>query len=249
MTTAASQYPLIGSQPIGNFFTPDTTQRHVLGAPLEFSDPYWGGGTAVYLAIPVTIALKVGEVVVWDSGNNAVDVPNTANLGMPVALAMNANVANASAIQYGWFLVSGQGPALSTASVAAAAPIGITGAGTLGANTAGKEILNARVSLAATTTVVKANVQTTNGSPLLRASNSDGWFVGMALSGTGIPASTTVGAISADGRTVSMVQTGTTTAQNATATGSVSVTGTYNDATRFWNVLAINSPFAQGAIT
>ena len=249
MTTAATQYPLIGSQPVGNFFTPDTTQRHVLGAPLEFSDPYWGGGTAVYLAIPTSIAFKVGEVVYWDSGNNAIDIPNTANLGFPVALAMNANVANASQVQYGWFLTSGQFPALSGASVAAAAAIGITAAGSLGANSAGKEILNARVSLAATTTVVKTNVQTQNGSPNLRVNNSDGWFVGMALSGTGIPASTTVGAISADGRTVSMVQTGTTTAQNATATGSISATGTYNDGTRFWNVLAVNSPFAQGAIT
>lgn len=249
MTTAATQYPLIGSQPVGNFFTPDNIQRHTLGAPLEFSDPYWGGGTAIYLAIPTSIAFKVGEVVYWDTSNNAVDIPNAANQGFPVALAMNANVANASQVQYGWFLVSGQGPALSGASVAAAAAIGITAAGSLGANSAGKQILNARVSAAATTTVVKANTQTTNGSPLLRVPNSDGWFVGMALSGTGIPASTTVGAISADGRTVSMVQTGTTTAQNATATGSVSVTGTYNDGTRFWNVLAINSPFAQGAIT
>lgn len=241
MTTAATMYPLIGSQPVGNFFTPDTTQRHVLGAPLEFADPYWGGGTAVYLAIPTSVAFKVGEVVYWDNGNNAIDIPNTANLGFPVALAMNSSASNASSVQYGWFLISGQGPALSGASVAAAAAIGITAAGKLGANSAGKEILNARVSLAATTTVVKANTQTVNGSPIIRPSNTDGWFVGMAVTGTGIPASTTVTAIG-PARDVTM-------SANATATGSVSVTGTYNDGSNFWNVLAINSPFAQGAIT
>ncbi|WP_175740032.1 hypothetical protein [Burkholderia ambifaria] len=249
MTTAATQFPLIGSQPVGNFFTPDNIQRHPLGAQVTFDDPYWGGGDAMYLAIPTSTALKVGEVVVWDGTNKIVDVPNTANLGMPVALAMNANASDANNVQYGWFLISGQGVALSTASVAAAAQIGIAAAGKLGAVSAGKQILNCRVEIAATTTVVKANTQTTNGSPLLRVSNSDGWFVGAALSGTGIPASTSIGAISADGRTVSMVQTGTTTAQNATASGSVSVTGTYNDGTNFWNVLAINAPFAQGQIT
>lgn len=241
MTTAAGQYPLIGSQPIGNFFTPDTTQRHPLGASLTFDDPYWGGGEAIYLAIPTSTAFKVGEVVVWDSGNNAVDVPNTANLGMPVALALNANASNASSVQYGWFLISGQGLALSGASVAAAAQIGITAAGKLGANSAGKQILNARVGAAATTTVVKSNVQTTNGSPIIRPSNTDGWFVGMAVTGTGIPASTTVSAIG-PARDVTL-------SANCTATGSVSVTGTYNDGTNFWNVLAVNAPFAQGAIT
>jgi hypothetical protein len=241
MTTAAGQYPLIGAQPVGNFFTPDTTQRHPLGASITFDDPYWGGGEAIYLAIPTSTAFKVGEVVVWDVGNNAVDVPNTANLGMPVALALNANASNASSIQYGWFLISGQGVALSGASVAAAAQIGITAAGKLGANSAGKQILNARVSAPATTTVVKANVQTTNGSPIIRPSNTDGWFVGMAVTGTGIPASTTVTAIGT-ARDVTL-------SANCTATGSVSVTGTYNDGTNFWNVLAINAPFAQGAIT
>jgi hypothetical protein len=80
-------------------------------------------------------------------------------------------------------------------------------------------------------------------------SNSDGWFEGMALTGTGIPASTCVGDIDASGTVVLMVQTGTTTVQNATATGSVSVTGTYNDGTRYWNVATLNRPFAQGAIT
>ena len=241
MTTAASQYPLIGSQPVGNFFTPDNIQRHPLGAIITFDDPYWGGGEAIYLAIPTSSAFKVGEVVYWDNGYNATDIPNTANLGFPIALALNANASNASQVQYGWFQISGQGVALSTASVAAAAAIGITAAGKLGANSAGKQILNVRVAAAATTTVAKSNVQTVNGSPIIRPFNTDGWFVGMALSGTGIPASTVVTAID--------TARGVTMNNNATATGSVTVTGTYNDGTNFWNVLTMNGPNAQGAIT
>lgn len=241
MTTAATQYPLIGSQPVGNFFTPDNVQRHQLGALITFDDPYWGGGEAIYLAIPTTVAFKVGEVVYWDTGYNAIDVPNTANLGFPIGVALNANAANASQLQYGWFQISGQALVLSSASVAAAAAIGITAAGKLGANAAGKQILNVRVSAPATTTVVKTNTQTTAGSPIIRPSRTDGWFVGMAATGTGIPASTTVTAIDP--------ATGVTLSANATATGSVSVTGTYNDGTNFWNVVTMNGPNAQGAIT
>lgn len=241
MTTAASQYPLIGSQPVGNFFTPDNIQRHPLGAIVTFDDPYWGGGEAIYLAIPTSVAFKVGEVVYWDVGYNAIDIPNTANLGFPIALALNANASNATQVQYGWFQISGEGLALSGASVAAAAAIGITAAGKLGANSAGKQILNVRVAAPATTTVVKANVQVQAGSPIIRPFNTDGWFVGMAVTGTGIPASTTVTAID--------TARGVTMSANATATGSVSVTGTYNDGTNFWNVLTMNGPNAQGAIT
>lgn len=242
MTTAATQYPLIGSQPVGNFFTPDTVQRHPLGAVITYDDPYWGGGEAIYLAIPATVAFKVGEVVTYGTNQyQAVDVPNTANLAYGVAFALNANAANASSVQYGWFQTVGQALALSTASVAAGAAIGIAAAGKLGANSAGKQIQNAMVSLAATTTVVKANTQTVNGSPIIRPTSTDGWFVGMAVSGTGIPASTTV--LSID------TARGVTMSANATATGSVSVTGTYNDGTNYWNVVTINGPSTQGAIT
>lgn len=242
MTTAATQFPLIGSQPVGNFFTPDNVQRHPLGAIITYDDPYWGGGEAIYLAIPTSVAFKVGEVVTYGTANyQAVDIANTANQAVGVAFAMNANASNASQVQYGWFQITGQVLALSTASVAAGAAIGITAAGKLGANSAGKQIQNAMVTAPATSTVVKANTQVTASSPIIRPTTTDGWFVGMAVSGTGIPASTTVTAVD--------TARGVTMSANATATGSVSVTGTYNDGTNFWNVVTVNGPSAQGAIT
>jgi hypothetical protein len=115
-------------------------------------------------------------------------------------------------------------------------------AGQLGANSAGKQIVNARVVAPATTTVVKANSVANSGSNRLQVTNSDGWFIGAYLSGTGIAAGTTITDISPDGTQVTL-SAATTAAVNG------SVTATYNNATIFYNVLHINRPFAQGAIT
>lgn len=243
MTTAATGFPLLGSQPVGNFFIPDNVQRHKLGATITVVDPYYGGQELVYLAIPVSTALKVGHAVTWDVNNNIIAIPNTANTGFPVALSLNSVASDAANVQYSWFIFEGQALAWSNASVAAAAAIGVVAAGQLGANSAGKQILNARVAAAATTTVAKANTSTQSGSTLLKLSaGTDGWFVGIALSGTGIQATTTVTAIDPDNRTVTM-------SLAATATGSVTVTGTRNDATNFYNLVVIDRPFVQGAIT
>lgn len=240
MTTAASNWPILGTQPVGNFFQPDTVQRQPLGQTLSVSDPFYGGQELVYLAIPTSTALNVGHAVTWDSTNTAVVLPNTANLGFPVAFSLN-QVASNAALQYGWFIIEGQALCWSSASVAAAAAIGIVAAGQLGANSAGKEILGARVSAAATTTVVKANTRTQSGSTVIFPTTTDGWFVGMAISGTGIAASSVITAIGDLNRV--------TLNNAATATGSVSVTGTRNDGTNFWNLVAIDRPQAQGAIT
>lgn len=241
MTTAASNWPILGTQPVGNFFQPDNIQRQPLGQTLSASDPFYGGQELVYLAIPTSTALNVGHAVTWDVNNRIVALPNTANQGVPVAFSLNAVASDAANIQYGWFIIEGQALCWSNASVAAAALIGVVAAGQLGANSAGKEVLGARVAAAATTTVVKTNVRTQSGSNIIYPSNTDGWFVGMALTGTGIAASTVITAIG-NLNTV-------TVNNNATATGSVSVTGTRNDGTNFWNLVVVDRPGMQGAIT
>ena len=243
MTTAATQYPLVGSQPVGNFFQMDNTQRHVLGSLITFNDPFWGGGEAIYLQMPVSTVLQVGTALAWDTATSFVATPiaNTANLGKGVAFLMNA-LASSTTTQFGWAYVSGQAPVYSNASVAADSPIGIAAAGQLGANTAGKEILNARVTKPATTTIVKANGTATGGSNLLRVQNTDGLFVGVFLSGTGIAAGTTVTIIDPDNRTLTL-SAATTAAVNS------AVTATYNNGTVFYNVLTFDRPFAEGAIT
>lgn len=240
MTTAAAQFPILGHQAVGNWFIPDTEQRQPLGSRIIVNDPYWGGQELIYLQMPTSTALKVGACLAYDVATSFVAsaVANTANLGKTVAFLRNAVASNASA-QYAWAVVAGQVPAWSDASVAADTATGIVAAGQLGAVSAGKQILGARVTKPATTTVVKANTQTQSGSAVIKVSNTDGWFVGTALSGTGIAASTVITAIDPDDRTVTMNN-------NATASGSVSVTGTYNDSTNYWNVITVNAPHAQG---
>lgn len=257
MTQAATQYPSIGNQPLGNSSLNGVEVAQgsgyvpliPVGTKSTFNDPFWGSLDVVRLAIPVSTAVRVGEISTVTNTFGFVAVPNTANLGQNVAIAVNAVPSDATNVQYAWFAYSGRYPVFSSASVAANTAFGIAAAGQAGALAAGKQLLGARVQLAATATVVKANTQTQSGSPFIRVSNSDGWFVGAALTGTGIPASTSIGSISPDGTIVGMVQVGTTTAQNATATGSVSVTATYNDGTRFWNVATFQGILAQGAIT
>lgn len=206
-------------------------------------DPWWGAGEFLYGRASGAIRAFGLCVVTPTFQTNAYrydlsEVPNTANLGRMLAVAMQAM----SAADFGWFCIAGLTPVDCTASVAADTTFGIAAAGEGGANTAGKQILNARVIQAATATVVKANVQAASGSTVLQVSNSDGWFPGVFLSGTGIAALTRVTTISPDGRTVN-VSVATTAQVNG------SVTATYNNATIFYNVAHLNRPFAQGAIT
>jgi hypothetical protein len=222
-------------------------------------DNYWGGvefmycyfGTSVGPWAPVSI--KPANNIAAFPGRfvfTAAALANSANQSRPVGFSI-ANMANG---QFGWVAVSGLIPALSTASVAADTPLGITGAGTLGASSAGKEIENLVGVLPATTTVVKSNATILANSPIIQFTGNntiDGIFIGCALSGTGIPANAVVQTIDPDGRRITM-STGPGvggSALNATASGGISVTATYNDGTNFYNIVQCNRPFAQGRIT
>lgn len=226
------------------------------GAVVAGFDNYWGGvefmycyfNSAVQPWAPCTILPNAGLV----SGRLvpvASAVANTANQARPLGFAITLQAAG----QYGWVAVSGNIPALSTASVAANAAIGITGAGTLGATSAGKEIENCVSALPATTTVTK-NVVTTSGSAVVLVTGNntiDGLFIGCAVSGTGIPAGAVVQSLDADGRRFTMSAgpgVGGALAP-ATASGGITLTGTYNDGTNFYNVVNCDRPFCQGRIT
>lgn len=222
-------------------------------------DNYWGGveflycyfGTTVAAWAPVTI--KPSNAVTNFTNKfvfTAAAVANTANQARSLGVAIQQMASG----QFGWVAVSGLVPVLSGASVAADATLGITGAGQLGATSAGKEIQNLVGVLPATTTVVKANATVLSGSPIIQLTGNntvDGWFVGVALSGTGIPANAVVQNIDPDGRRITM-STGpgvAGAALNATASGGVSITGTYNDGTNFYNVVMCDRPNCQGRIT
>lgn len=234
---------LVGQQPVAPFILPDTTARHQSGLIVQGVDPYWGGGEFIYCRANGSIR-QFGVCVVTPAVTSgayryeATEVPNTANLGRAVAVAMTVMTSG----QYGWFMISGLTPVNCNASVAADTAFGIVAAGQGGAIANGKQIANARVMVAATATVAKANSVNNAGSYQLTVTNTDGWFCGIYLSGTGVAAGATVTDIAPDGRTVTM---------SAVSTAAISgtVTGTYNNATVYYNVAHLNRPFAQGQIT
>jgi hypothetical protein len=236
----AAVSPNAGTQPFNDWFAPDTVQRQPLGEVVTAVDPFWGTGKFVYLKS--NDAVLKGSLVMWDETYLAALLPNTANQGFPFAVAM----APAASGTFFWAQVEGRCVYKTNATVAADAAIGIGAAGIAGTNSAGKQLLNTRNRVAATGTKT-FTVNTQNGTGVLYApSGYDGAFLGMALSGTGIPASTVVAALDPDGKRIYTGSAiGTLGDKNSTATGSITLTGTY---TGFGSAI-INNPFAQGAIT
>lgn len=231
--------PVIGTQPFNDWFVPDTTQRQPLGETVTAVDPFWGTGKFVY--IKSNDAILKGSLVIWDETYQGVLLPNTANQGFPFGVAM-APIPSGS---FGWLQTEGRVVYKTNATVAADAAIGIGAAGIAGTNTAGKQLLNVRNRVAATGTLTVSALTTNGLGVLLCQKGYDGFFLGAALSGTGIPASTVVAGLDPDGRRIYMGSAIGTFDKTATATGQVTVTGTY---TGFGSGI-INNPIAQGAIT
>lgn len=90
-----------GAQPIADT---ETTQKHPLGFLVRGTDPTYGNGEFIYLlGVANTV---VGSLVKYNAttGQTAlVSVANGKNKGVPVAVAMSANVAS----QYGWYQIKG----------------------------------------------------------------------------------------------------------------------------------------------
>lgn len=228
-----------------------------VGLYVNAEDPVWGAGEFILAKANGTIPLRglCSLIPVWNATNrnydwNATATPNTALLGKMVGVCMSeqgsVGAVNALTVgQFGWFMVSGLTPINGTATVAADTAFGITAAGQVGANSAGKQISNARIVTPATQTVVVASVDGASGSNQFRVANADGFFVGGYLSGTGVGAAAICQAID---RNPSGPATITASVVNSAAvTGNVTMT--YNNATIFYNVAHLNRSFAQGAIT
>ena len=233
----------VGQAALSPYQLADATSRHTSGLIVNAVDPYWGGGEFIYGKAGAAIR-QFGVCVITPAVASgavsyvATEAPNTANLGRMLAIAQVAMDSG----DFGWFQIGGVTPVNCQAAVSADTTFGIAAAGQGGANSAGKQILNARVVIASTATVAKAGSVANAASYQLIVPNADGWFQGIYLSGTGIAAGATVTDIAPDGRTVTM---------SAVTTAAVSgtVTGTYNNATVYYNVAHINRPTAQGAIT
>ena len=237
-----------GPSPFNDWFAPDTVQRMPLGVKVCAVDPFWGYGEFVY--IKSNDAILKGSLVAIGGAAVAAGVqtrtlgtllPSTAGQGFPFGVAM-APMASGT---FGWVQVAGTVVYKTNATVAADTAVAVAAAGIVGTLANGKQLLGVRNTKAATGTDT-AVVNTTNGSYVLTFRDGyDGFFLGEAITGTGIPASTVIAKLDPDGRTVYMGSAiGTVGDKLATATGSITLTGTY---TGFGQGF-VQYPFAQGQI-
>jgi len=212
-----------GSQPFNDWFEPDTTQRHPVGLQVTAVDPFWGAGKFMY--VESGAAILKGSLVVWDETFTAALMPSAVTQGFPWGVAM-APMASGT---FGWIQLEGRVVYKTNATVAADGVVAIAAAGILGATATGKQLIGVRNRKAATGTESILNVNTILGSGVLFAPGGyDGLFLGAALSGTGIPASSIVVKLGADGKTIYCGTTiGGAADKLATATGTITLTATY----------------------
>jgi hypothetical protein len=235
----ASISPTLGTQPFNDWFAPDTVQRQPLGMSVTAADPFWGHGEFIY--IKSNDAILKGSLVCWDEAYLGTLAPSTTLTGFPFGVAM----APLPSGQFGWLQISGRAVYKTNATVAADTAMAIAAAGIAGATAVSKQLVNFRNRISATGTVTVSVATVNNTSVLLAQKGYDGFFLGMALSGTGIPGSTVVAALDPDGRRIYMGSVIGTIDKVATANGQITLTGTY---TGFGSGI-INRPFLQGAIT
>ena len=153
---------LAGAQPIANT---ETTQKHQLGTIVRAWDPTYGEGEFIYLlGVGSTV---VGSVVKYNATSyltELITVSNGKNKGVPVAVAMSANVAN----QYGWYQIGGNAVVKKT-TVAVTPQVPIFISGTSGRikvlASAGQQILGAQTANLTTIVTTTSTVVVTINRP------------------------------------------------------------------------------------
>lgn len=166
----------------------DTVQNFPFGTIVRGYDPIHGFGEFIYLqGVASTIA---GSCVTYNAFTGVTTLSAaTANSSLPIAFAVAPTVASL----FGWYQISGTAFASNNAT-AAAGNCFQKAAGQIGsAAVAGLQILGAQILVANGTTFTKTGT-TRNGSTVLQLPNLDGLYVGLPVSGTGIPGSTTIAA-------------------------------------------------------
>jgi general stress protein CsbA len=124
----------------------------------------------------------------------------------------------------------------AASALAAGAAIFIHAAGRIGATGVGDQLTGLKVMKTSSHTATKANTIVDKGTYVLRVSNTDGLFPGLAVTGTGIGASAKITYVNPDNTvTVDVV---------STTSGTVTTTYTYTDSTIHWLTCYLNNAFS-----
>lgn len=185
-------------------------------------DPIFGEAEFV-LAYGVA-SLQIGDAV--RIGLNYATTRTVASIRGLIGISMSANT---STTALSWFCVRGQVPVRAAAAIAADTPLFVTAtAGSLDdAVVAGDNVVGAMAVSASGATVGTKVCNTVNGSTELVVPDLNGLYVGMAVSGTGIAASSTISAIGYGGNMLGVAgpKAGRITLNNAmNATGQATIT-------------------------
>jgi hypothetical protein len=218
----------------GTYLHAAPTDRYISTANV----PNWGACELLYV-VNVSTAIVPGTMVTVDKNFNVAATAAAASVtsGIPLFVALTNFAAGSTTPQGGWVLRSGIAPVrFSVAATAGAVYLGTAGLLTPTA-AAGVQLLNASTLIAASGSFTRA-VSTSSGSTRVRISSAAGLYPGIAISGTGIPGSTTVSSIDQSGRYLTL-------SAAATATGTVTGTFTHTG----YGIVQLDRSFKQGQIT
>ncbi len=228
------------------------TARFTLGALIEAAPTdgldttanvaNWGQCELLYVRSTSSSVINPGRLVTIDKNFTIADLANTAGLGQPVFVTLTRFTAGNTTTQYGWVLAAGIAP-VQYAVAATTGLIYIGGAGQATPTQAnGKQINNASCLIAAVSTFARS-VTTTTGSSFVKVARVTGAYVGQAISGTGIPASSVISSIDPGGTGFVI---GSAIGTPVTATASGTVTGTFTNTG--YGICQLNRSFAQGQV-
>jgi hypothetical protein len=205
----------IGTGPVNDLFTPDTTQRFAAGQIITGVDPVFGYGEFMYCKAAGT--QPVGTVVyISDGVPTATALPSAASQSFALLVARQSMTVG----QWGWYQRSGICPVACSASVAAGAAPGVGTAGKLAGYSTLKGVVGLTV-LQPSTYAITKSCPTVNGATKLSVPNIDGLFLGLAVSGTGIAGGSTISTIDPSGNSITL-----NNAMNASGQNTVTFTYT-----------------------
>lgn len=210
------------------------------GQEMTATDPIFGSATFI-LAFGLA-ALAVGELVTIR--NNFSVVRGVATNRGVAAVSMTANT-DPTALS--WFCVVGQCPARVVAGTANLPLYLSATAGSPNTAVVATDQITGAFSVSAVSAVIGTKiVNTVNGSNLITVPNLDGLYVGMGITGTGIPGSTTIAAIGFGGTMLGAQGPASNQLQlsaNCTATGGP--TATFAHTANFLTAM-LSRPVAAG---
>lgn len=219
---------------------PATVPMMQAGMVVEAYDAVFGWASFI-LAFGVA-GLQIGDAVTVGAGY-ATTRTVAASRGI-VAISMAANT-DTTALS--WFCIQGQVP-VRAATMAVNLPLYLTAtAGSLSSTVVATQGVTGAVSvLAASGTVTTKTITTRNGSNLVQVPDLEGLYVGQALTGTGVAASSVIAAIGAGGAMLGVASPQRNVIQlnnNCTANGTV--TGTFAHPSTFGTAM-LGAPVAAG---